>query len=211
MRVVSVQVGRIREVGGEGPPLRSGIDKRPVEGGAVLRAVGFEGDEIADRAHHGSLDQAVLFFALSRYPEFEARAGRGLAPGSFGENVTVEGTDEREVAIGDVWRVGEAVVEVASARAPCSTLARHLGDPGIVAAIREPHRAGWYARVLAEGRVAPGDAIVLVRRAAPSWTIERAARVKRDAKDVEGAKALLEVPGLAESWRAKFRERIRGG
>ena len=206
--VRSVQVGRVKAVEGPGPALRSAIDKRAVPGGARLSVGGFEGDEVADRKFHGSRDQAGLFFAASSYSAFEARLGRALAPGSFGENVTVGGFDESEACVGDVCRVGEATIEVATSRSPCATLGRHLGDPGIVAAIRAPHRAGWYVRVLAEGLVRPGDAITLVSRPHPGWTVERLAAVKLDRADVEGARALCALPALAKSTRDSLAQRL---
>src|SRR5262245_37194535 len=208
MRVLSVQVGRVKTVAGAAGPERTAIDKRPVPGGAMLRTRGFEGDEIGDTRHHGRPDQAVMLFSAARYPEFEARLRRPLSPGAFGENLTVEGTDEREVSIGDVWRIGEATIQVASARAPCGTLGRHLGDPGLVEAIRAPHRAGWYARVLKEGRVRPGDAMTLVSRPVPPFPVERAAAVRRDAGDLDGSRALLAVPGLAPSWAEALGKRL---
>jgi MOSC domain-containing protein YiiM len=210
VRVASVQVGQVRTVTALGKTERTAIDKRPVPGGARLLLRGFEGDECADRRHHGTPDQAVLFFAASRYPEFEARLSRALPPGTFGENLTVEGTDEREVSIGDVWRVGLATVEVTSPRAPCGTLGRRLGEACLVAEIGAPHRAGWYARVLEEGLVRPGDAMTLVSRPDPAFSVERAAAVRADDGDVPGAEALLAVPGLAASLAERLARRVAG-
>ena len=207
-RVGSVQVGRVKPMPGAGPATQSAIDKRAVPGGARLRIGGFEGDEVADRKYHGGRDQAALFFAASSYPVFEVRLKRALAPGSFGENVTVEGFDESVACVGDVCRVGEATIEVATSRSPCATLARHLVDPGIVAAIRAPHRAGWYVRVLDEGLVRPGDAITLVSRPHPGWTVERVAAVKLDKADVEGARALCALKALAEGTKASLAQRL---
>src|SRR5579885_1537252 len=50
-----------------------------------------EGNEQADRKHHGSLDQAVLLYAAQHYPIWQEELGRpDIGPGGFGENFTVE-------------------------------------------------------------------------------------------------------------------------
>jgi MOSC domain-containing protein YiiM len=198
VRILGVQVGAVRSVTHGGKTERTAIDKRPVPGGAMLRTRGFDGDACAQE-YHGTPDQAVLLFAASHYPAMSARLGRTLPPGSFGENLTVEGTDESEVSIGDVVRVGEATIQVTAPRAPCGTLGRHLGDLCMVKEVATPHRAGWYARVLEEGVVRPGDAVTLASRPDPPFSVARAAQVQHDDADVEGARALLAVPGLSRS------------
>src|SRR5205814_3403479 len=111
-RVASVQVGLLAPLPGPGRATRSGIHKQEVKAGALLARDGVAGDEIGHPDVHGGPDQAVLFFSASNYAKFEERLGRRLPAGSFGENVTVEGLDERSVCLGDSYRVGEAEVEV---------------------------------------------------------------------------------------------------
>ena len=146
--------------------------------------------------------------SFATYARFEARLGRPLAPGAFGENFTVEGLDEASVRVGDVWRVGGATLEVSSPRTPCGTLSRHLGDPGAVSLLQAPHRAGWYLRVRVAGDVHPGDAIEVVTKGDPAGTIERVAAVCQAKSDVAGARALAGLPGLSPDWRDVFAERI---
>jgi MOSC domain-containing protein YiiM len=208
MRLVSVQAGSVRCVAWEGRHEETAIGKTPVTGAAHVGPGGVEGDEIGDRTGHGGPDQALLCFSADHYPLFESRFGRRLLPGSFGENLTIAGTDEAVVRVGDVYRVGSVELQVTCPRAPCSTLARHLGDPDLVPVMRAPHRAGWYARVLRPGHARAGDDVVLVAPGDAAWTIRRAAAVRDDAADVEGARDLLGVEGLGARWRAKLRARV---
>jgi MOSC domain-containing protein YiiM len=210
MRLLSLQSGTVRLLRVEGHAEMSAIDKRPLEGTVRIGPEGIEGDEVGDTKHHGGPDQALLCFSADHYPLFESRLGRRLAPGSFGENLTLLDADEGTVRLGDVYRVGTCEFEVTAPRAPCRTLAGHLQDPGIVAAIGAPHRAGWYARVLTPGEAQAGDDVLLVRRGDAAWTVRRAAAVKADRSDTRGAVALLAVPGLAARWRASMRERAEG-
>jgi MOSC domain-containing protein YiiM len=207
MRVLSVQSGGLRTVAGPRGAYETGIDKRPAAGRVVVGIEGIPGDAVANRAHHGGPDQALLLFSAAHYPSLERRLGRALPPGSFGENLTVEGLDERTARLGDVLRAGTAVLEVSSPRLPCATLAHHLRDGGLPEAIRG--RAGWYVRVLEAGTVAAGDPLALVSRGDPAWTVERALAIRDDEADLEGSRSLLAVPALSARWRAKMEARLR--
>lgn len=210
MHLASIQIGRVRSNDAPGGPPRTAILKRPVEGAVRATKLGLEGDEVNDRRHHGGPDRAVLFASRATYPVFEARLGRTLAPGAFGENLTVEDVSDADVCVGDRWRAGEAEFEVSSPRSPCGTLARHLADPGAVDAIGAPHRAGWYARVLVEGRVRAGDPLTLVARPNPGWTVARIAEAKRVGVAPDVARTIAALPGLCEGWASRFRDRAGG-
>ena len=209
MRVLSVNVGRAQALPGPGEPRTSAIRKVATGGPCALTAAGFAGDECVAKMHGGPY-QAVLLFSAATYPEFEKRYGRPLPFGTFGENLTVEGLSDGDACIGDVITVGAARLEVTKPRGPCGTLAKHLGDPGIVEAISKPHRAGWYARVLAPAEIRAGDSVALVERPNPVWTIVRAAAVKQDERDLAGAAALAAVPGLAPDLRDRLARRAEG-
>ena len=53
---------------------------------------------------------------------------RDLKPGAFSENLTVSGAIETEVCVGDVFRIGEAKVQVSQPRMPCAKLAGKNGS-----------------------------------------------------------------------------------
>jgi len=207
-RLRSLQVGRVAPLGGGAAGRRSGIDKRPVDGPLLLGTQGLPGDEVAQPRFHGGPERAVMACAHALYARFEVRLGRRLAPGAFGENLTVEGLDETTVRVGDVWRLGGATLEVSAPRMPCNTLALHLGDSGAVAEIGTPHRAGWYLRVRTPGLVRAGDPIELGARGDPAGTIERVAAVRQAKADVDGARALAGLPGLSPAWRDLFLDRV---
>ncbi|HEX8904255.1 MAG TPA: MOSC domain-containing protein, partial [Longimicrobiaceae bacterium] len=116
------------------------------------------------------------------------------------ENFTVEGLDEATVCIGDVYAVGEARVQVSQPRIPCWKIARRWGIRDLSARVQRTRRTGWYLRVLDEGEVAPGDAITLLERPHPEWTIARAnAAIYTRPRDADEILALAAVPALAPS------------
>ena len=92
-RVLSVNVGGVREFEYNGRPARSAIWKSPVEGRVAVGGVNLDGDTQADRKAHGGPDKAVYAYAIEDLRWWEAQLGRPLEFGIFGENLTTEGID----------------------------------------------------------------------------------------------------------------------
>ncbi len=215
-RLLGLRTGRVRALGDAAAadpllkPWRSAIFKEPVAGPLRLSRLGLEGDEVADRRHHGGPDQAVLGYASEHYPLWQAE-GLDAEPGAFGENLLFEGLRDDEVCIGDTWRVGGALLQVSHPRQPCGTLARRFGRGDVVARVWAAARGGWYFRVLEEGEVEAGGAVALQARPNPGWTVARVLRAYwRAAEDPAEARAAAEVPLLTPHWPEKLRARACG-
>ncbi|MDQ3863257.1 MAG: MOSC domain-containing protein [Actinomycetota bacterium] len=139
----------------------TGGPKEPVPS-ALLRFEGFDGDGQADLVNHGGVDKAVCVYPLDHYAHWERVFARALGPGAFSENLTVSGAVESRVSIGDVFRVGEALLEVSQPRTPCSKLAGKNGQRLLTKWVGQTGYTGFYMRVLSEGLVGSGDAFELV-------------------------------------------------
>lgn len=207
-RILAVRVGRAIDLTGE-TPLRTAYGKHRVVGRVRVLREGLEGDEQAHREVHGGPDRAVLAYSAEHY---RAWAAESLAPTGFGENLLVEGLDESSVCIGDVFAAGSAVLEVSVPRTPCKAITRATAIDGLYERTRESGRTGWLHRVLEEGGLGEGDALVLRERPNPSWTVTRAAHVMElmrayDKTIVPEARELAAVTALALGWREKLRRR----
>jgi len=127
------------------------------------------------------LDKAVCAYSADHYPEW--RRTLRITPfefGAFGENVTIEGLTEHTVCIGDVWALGDAVVQVSVPRQPCWKLARKWRRDSLADEVRTSGRTGWYFRVLREAQVARGADLTLMERPHPAWTVAAANAVMHD-------------------------------
>ncbi len=211
MRLLSVNVSPVREIQRNGRCWSTGIFKAPVAGRVAVGRLGLAGDGQGDRAHHGGEHMAVYAYPGEHYAGWAACLGRpGLDPGAFGENLTTEGLSEDSTCIGDVLRVGTAVLQVASPRIPCSTLAMAIGDPEFPRAFLASGRVGFYLRVLEEGKVGAEDAIHVVERDAASVSVRDVARLRLEQGDLEGARRAMAVEALDPRWRAALRRRSQG-
>jgi MOSC domain-containing protein YiiM len=197
-RVLSINVGAIREVEWHGRIVSTGIFKAPVAGRVALRGVNFVGDDQADRTVHGGPDKAVYAYAREDYEFWNHDAGIETRAGLFGENLTVEGLDLRAAIIGERWTVGTAVLEVAQIRLPCYKLGVRMGDAHFPQRFLEAARMGAYLRVIREGDVGAGDEIHVADRPVAGVSL---AEMLAALDDRSNAEALLRAPRLPAFWR----------
>jgi MOSC domain-containing protein YiiM len=204
-RVTSVNVGQVREVTWHGRRIRTGIWKTPIDTPSVMaRGVNLDGDDQADRRVHGGPDKAVYAYAEEDYRHWQQAEGLAVTPGLFGENLTVRGLELRDAVVGERWRAGSAVLEVAQPRLPCFKLGIRLGDDDFPRRFESMGRMGAYLRIITEGVVATNDAIEVISRPDHGVTL----RSMLDALgDRERLHALLRAPALPAYWR-QLAERV---
>jgi MOSC domain-containing protein YiiM len=225
-RVLSVQVGLPRTLGrddAEDPMDRmwtTGYFKAPVTGPVWVGRTNLVGDGQADLVHHGGPDKAVLAYGAAHYPVWQEElagdvAGLGMSAlpfGGFGENLTVEPWTEADVCIGDVHALGEALLQVAQPRGPCWKIARRWRVKDLPVRVQRTGRTGWYYRVLREGSIEAGQALRLVERPHPEWTVAEVnvVRYERKADTPENREITLTLaacPALATSLRETLTRR----
>jgi MOSC domain-containing protein YiiM len=182
--------------------------KRPLPN-AVLRFHAFEGDGQADRLNHGGVDKAVCVYPFDHYAHWSKLFGRTLEPASFSENLTVSSAVENEVCIGDVFRMGKAVVQVSQPRTPCGKLAGKNGQRLLARRVAQTGYTGFYMRVLSEGPISIGDAFELVERHPDRISIIAVNDIVfRRSEDERLIERLANLPELGADGLALFAERL---
>lgn len=198
--LLSVNVGRARTLTRRGRAVPTGIWKGPLEGRVAVRATNVDGDEQGDRADHGGPDQAVYAYAREDYEWWEGELDRDLAPGTFGENLTLRGIDVSGARTGERWTIGTTVLEVSATRTPCWKLGVRMKDPGFVKRFGAAERPGAYLRVVREGELAAGDGVAVVSR--PRHNVDMALMSRVFLHDRSRAGELLEAGALPRRWRS---------
>lgn len=166
--LVSVNVGQPRAASGSRED-RTAIGKVALPGPARATFLGLAGDAVGSPDVHGGVDMAVYAFAREDLDRWADELGVELPDGWFGENLTTVGIDVNAALVGERWRIGDALFEVAKVRIPCNTFQVRIAeaggpDRGWVRRFTQDGRPGPYLRVLEEGDVAAGDAIEVVHR-----------------------------------------------
>jgi len=161
VKLESVNVGHVVDVPW-GSLRKSAIDKRPTSARVKIHTLGVDGDEIANLKYHGGVDQAVYAFAGEELDYWSSELDCTLRPGQFGENLTTRGIDVDDARIGDRWRIGSVVLEVAGVRIPCSVFQGFLGEKQWVRRFSKRGRPGAYLRVVEGGELGAGDDLEVI-------------------------------------------------
>jgi MOSC domain-containing protein YiiM len=205
-RVLSVNVGSVREVVWQGRVASTGIWKSSVSGRVAVHGANLDGDEQADHRAHGGPDKAAYAYAREDAGWWEEQLGRSIEPGGFGENLTLIGVTVTEAVIGERWEIGSALFEVAQPRIPCWKLGARMGDPLFPKRFTLAGRPGAYLRVVREGDIGAGDEVRVVSQPGHGVTVRAVAFVYQ--RDPSRAELLLGVPELPEKWHAWAREAL---
>lgn len=199
--------GKARRFGAKGEP--SAIDKRAVEGRHAVGALGIAGDEQADLSVHGGPDKAIHHYPRDHYGWWAETIGDHALlqdAGAFGENISTSGLTESAACIGDRYRLGSALVEISQGRQPCWKLGHRFGIATLPATVVSSRRGGWYYRVIEDGAVGAGDALELMERPLPDWSVERVFHLLiggAGKREPAALRALAAMDLLAANWRAR--------
>lgn len=202
MKVISVNTGRARTIAWNGKEVTTGIFKFPVNNPIYLGKEDVKTDNVIDRRFHGGVDKACYLYSADHYKYWKNLYPALEMPwGMFGENITIDGLDETEIHIGDVFEIGGAIVQVAQPRQPCFKLEFRIPDSGIVRKFVDSGLSGVYVRVLKSGHVKAGDDIKLIDKK-QSISIRRIYElIYTDEFDKTAVETAINDPFIAQSCR----------
>jgi ferredoxin-NADP reductase/MOSC domain-containing protein YiiM len=211
-RLLSVNVGRPKNVPWQGRTVYTGVWKSPVDGPVTVRRLNVDGDGQGDLAGHGGEQRAVLVYQIESYRHWQEVFGQDeFEYGQFGENFTVDGLGDTEVCIGDRYRIGAAEFEVTQPRVTCFRVGLRMGQSQLPALLVAHHRPGFYLRVISEGEVQAGDDIVRTRVGPHALSVaDTDALLYLPDRHIDRLRAALDIPALSPGWQQSFRELLDG-
>jgi len=210
--LMSVNVGKPKDVPWQGRTVFTGVFKDPVAGPRRVRKLNVDGDGQGDLAGHGGEQRAVFVYQIESYRYWERELGRNdFVNGQFGENFTIEGLHDDEVCIGDRYQIGTAVFEVTQPRVTCYRVGIRMNDPRIPALLVSHRRPGFYFRVLREGEVQAGDEIIKLASGPDRMTVaEVDALLYLPGHPRQQLLRALRIPALSPGWQTSFRALLAG-
>ena len=174
MKIISTNIGNPTTFLWNGKHEKTGIYKYPTSESLFLGKTDVDKDTVIDRKHHAGEPKACYLFSSDYYGYW-----KNLYPqlnwdwGMFGENLTVEGMDESKIRIGDVYKIGAALVQVSQPREPCYKLGIRFGNQEILKQFIDYGHPGTYVRILVEGHVKKGDVLELMEKSKNKLTIKK--------------------------------------
>lgn len=161
--------------------IKTGLVKKPVPGRVPVGKSGLESDVRVNTAVHGGVNKALYLLPKKSLDALSAWASRKgldvkITPGILGENLTIEGIDERNVYEGDRFEVvsssGEprgVILTVTTPREPCATANALI--PGVSPWMIATAECGFYCSVKIAKEyknggafIQAGDKLVKLRR-----------------------------------------------
>jgi MOSC domain-containing protein YiiM len=161
MKLLSINVGKERTQQRKDHIETTGIYKMPVDAPVEIKSLGIEGDAICDTKNHGGVDQALYIYGGADYAWWAKEIAKELAPGTFGENLTISDLESAKFNVGDYLHIGKVTLQITSPRIPCGTFATRMDDPHWVKKFRTAERPGLYCRVIMKGVIQAGDAVTV--------------------------------------------------
>src|SRR5580704_2031705 len=205
-RLLSVNVGRPREIAWRGKTVCTSVWKAPVQGRRLVGRLNVDGDAQGDLHGHGGENRAVFVYQMDSYQYWERFLGRSdFTFGQFGENFTVEGLADNEVCVGDRYRIGTALFEVTQPRVTCYRVGIRMDEPRMAALLVGHQRPGFYFRVLEEGEVEAGDDIVKIADGPEKITVaDIDGLLYLPGHSREQLERALRIPALSKGWQSSF-------
>ena len=193
-----------------GKTVKTGIFKEPVNGRIMLRTLNLDGDRQVDLKGHGGVYKAACVYTMENYEHWKRELGRtDFRIPQFGENFTVEGMPEDKIHVGDVFRIGGALVEVTQPRVPCYRLGIKMENPQFPKKFLQSCLVGFYIRVLEEGEVSAGDTIEFVKKDPEAMSVRAICHLYYfDQKNVEDCKKAIRIKALSPGWREGFQKKL---
>ncbi|QWX84452.1 MOSC domain-containing protein [Cellulophaga sp. HaHaR_3_176] len=206
MKVISTNLGEPTIIQWNGKEEQTGIYKYPTSAAIKLLNEDVANDTVIDRIHHGGINKACYLYSADQYPYWKE-----LYPdlkwnwGMFGENLTIEGLDESKIRIGDIYKIGNALVQITQPREPCYKLGIRFNDMKILKQFVEHNNPGTYVKILETSTVKIGDEMTLVSQSKNSLTINQYYEfLFAKIKDPKVIKLILNNEGVPEKKKIKL-------
>lgn len=211
LSVISTNIGERTVIHWKNKTFTTGIFKQPTSDGIYLGKEDVVSDHVIDRKYHGGVDKACYIYPLDHYaywkqvyPELDWELGM------FGENLTIEGFNEMEICIGDVFKIGSAIIQISEARQPCSTLNMRFNSSKMVKDFVQFGYCGAYVRVLEEGKILPGDTMELISSDPAQISIHELFQALYPNNSISKSRyeQMLELTALGAACRSNLKEQF---
>lgn len=171
MKIISTNIAKPTTFIWNNEEVTTGIYKKPIHEPIYLGKEGVRNDEVSDRTVHGGEFKACYLFSEIHYQYWKY-----LYPkldwnwGMFGENLTISNLDETQIYVGEIYKLGNAIVQITQPREPCFKFAYKFGTTDVLKQFIDHGFSGTYVRVIEPGFVKTGDTFKLIKPAENSLT-----------------------------------------
>lgn len=195
MKILSLQVGAPKQYDWNGRSIQSSMLKTAVSS-LKVSLTNVEGDRFSNPQFHGTPDSVVYVMSKDTYTEMNNKLGLQLQPGQLGENVTVDTLDEQHIEIGDIYQIGEVVMEATGPRIPCEKINFVTQNANGQMAFVEIQRPGVYFKIIETGEINSADQLQPLKKSGSGLSVSELYKYISDLriyKKCENPKRLTQI------------------
>ena len=165
MKIISINIGKIKKIQWQKQIKNTAFLKEPINEPIDLFFNGLKGDQQANKKYHGGETKAIYSYNQAYYEHWKTvLTDYNFTPGNFGENLLTKDFTDDKAIVGDIYKVGSAVVQVTEPRFPCMMLNMRFENKQMVKLFTQQKRNGVYFKVLEEGVITPFDEMILLQK-----------------------------------------------
>ena len=167
MKILSINTSPPKKINFKNKIVNTSIFKEPKNDELSVTKNGLEGDRQADLLAHGGIDKAIYAYSYKHYEYWGNFLRKDFSEeyGLVGENLTIDDFDEKNIFIGDEFRISSAILKVTQPRIPCYKISIKMNEKNFMKYFIEHNYLGIYMKVINDGIIKKGDEIELTYRA----------------------------------------------
>ena len=173
MKILSINTSPPKKINFKNKIVNTSIFKEPKNDELSVTKNGHEGDRQADLLAHGGIDKAIYAYSYKHYEYWGNFLRKDFSEeyGLVGENLTIDDFDEKNIFIGDEFRISKAILKVTQPRIPCYKISIKMNEKNFMKYFIEHNYLGIYMKVINDGIIKKGDEIELTYREPNSMTV----------------------------------------
>ena len=210
MKILSINTSLPKKINFKNKIVNTSIFKEPNNNELSVTKNGLDGDRQADLLAHGGINKAIYAYSYKHYEYWGNFLRKDFSEeyGLVGENLTIDDFDEKNIFIGDEFRISSAILKVTQPRIPCYKISIKMNEKNFMKYFIEHNYLGIYMKVINDGIIKKGDEIELTYREPNSMTVYDISMLLFAENNVEKMKKAVSLACLTDEIKQRFNERL---
>ncbi len=210
MKILSINTSLPKKINFKNKIVNTSIFKEPNNNELSVTKNGLDGDRQADLLAHGGINKAIYAYSYKHYEYWGSFLRKDFSEeyGLVGENLTIDDFDEKNIFIGDEFRISSATFKVTQPRIPCYKISIKMNEKNFMKYFIEYNYLGIYMKVINDGIIKKGDEIELTYREPNSMTIYDISMLLFSDNNIKKMKKATSLDCLTDEIKQRFNERL---
>ena len=210
MKILSINTSPPKKINFKNKIVNTSIFKEPKNNELSVTKNGLEGDRQADLLAHGGINKAIYAYSYKHYEYWGNFLRKDFSEeyGLVGENLTIDDFDEKNIYVGDEFKISKAILKVTQPRIPCYKICIKMNEKNFIKYFIEHNYLGIYMKVINDGIIKKGDEIELTYREPNSMTVHDISMLLFADNNVEKMKKAVSLACLTDEIKQRFNERL---